>query len=193
MGIENQQFDTYEEWVSYRNEWLFVTNRAGELVEPDDRERAICFDSLGRRMSTGRDFVLADKAKTFPVRWLWPDQVGGIALFSIGCRALKYRAEVLSAALGDSIPDDLTQIVDELRQTLALMDRIGSPASADAFHMMAIRACLVDEAALIVGVVKDIIQDVAAWKFSSEAEWVAKLMPKMLALEKRYEEMKASK
>lgn len=189
MAEENQQFDTYEEWVSYRHEWLFVTNRAGELVEPDDRERAICFDSLGRRMSTGRDFVLAQKAGTFPVRWLWPDQVGGIALYSIGCRALKYRAEVVSAALGDSVPDDLVEIVGQMRETLAMMDVIGSPKSADSLHGMAIRAALVDEARLIVGVVKDIIGDVASWKFSSEAEWAEKLIPKMLALEQRYNEV----
>lgn len=188
MTQQNQQFENFDEWVSNK-EWLMKPNpRTGELERPEPGDAPICFDSVGRHMAGGRDFVLAKKAGTFPIRWLWPEQVGGVALFSIGCRALKYQSEVALMALEETYAGD--PIVENLRATLLMMDRIGSPSGADGLHRMAIQASLVNEAASIVSTLKEMIMDVEKWKSGDLETWAMKLRLKLEVLEEKADQFR---
>lgn len=75
MGEHNQRFDSYEQWTAKASSWL--------TRHPDfDAKsfRAYCFDAKGRRCWIGADFQRARDEGAFPVRWLWPDQIGEIVL-----------------------------------------------------------------------------------------------------------------
>ncbi len=64
-----QQFNNFNEWVTYASSVL--------ICHPNYNERfftAICFDTLGRRCYTGKQFMRARDEGTFPIRWWWPDQ-----------------------------------------------------------------------------------------------------------------------
>jgi hypothetical protein len=75
MGEHNQSFPSYQTWASKASSWLTRHHRY------DGKQfRAICFDAKGRLCTCGADFMRADKDGAFPVRWLWPDQVGEVAL-----------------------------------------------------------------------------------------------------------------
>lgn len=75
MAEHNQRFDTFTEWVNKASSWLT------RHPEYDGKSfRAICFDDKGRLCQIGRDFMRARDEDAFPVRWLWPDQVGELAL-----------------------------------------------------------------------------------------------------------------
>lgn len=71
MAEHNQQFDSFQQWVNMASSWL---TRRGE------RERAICFDAKGRWCPMGREFMRARDEGAFPIRWLWPDQIGLLAV-----------------------------------------------------------------------------------------------------------------
>ena len=75
MAKHDQQFDTFMEWTNHASSWL--------THHPDYNEqnfRAICFDTRGQHCKMGRDFEIARDRCTFPVRWLWPDEIGPIVL-----------------------------------------------------------------------------------------------------------------
>lgn len=181
MSLQNQQFDTFEEWVSNRD-WLMKPHprRPNELVEPDDADKAIMFDARGRRITNGRDMVLAQKEKTFPVRWLWPEEVGSVALYSIGARGLKYRVEVMCVALNahfehgaplEHVRDTMLPLLDFLR----LMDRVGAPAGANALHRQLMQSSLVSEAVVVIEAAHAMLGEVALWRSQDATTW-GKLM-----------------
>lgn len=64
MAEHNQQFDTFEQWVSKAEWWL---TRRGSLV------RATCIDQKGRICQIGKHFMLARDEGAFPVVWVWPE------------------------------------------------------------------------------------------------------------------------
>lgn len=66
MSEQNQQFDNFTQWVNKASSWL---TRHG----PDTR--AICFDAKGRLCTIGKDFMRARDENTFPIWWMWPDQI----------------------------------------------------------------------------------------------------------------------
>ena len=76
MAERNQQFDTFEQWVGKASSWL--TRHPDYSDERHNTFRAICFDAHGRRCAIGRDFARARDEDTFPIKWLWPDQVGHV-------------------------------------------------------------------------------------------------------------------
>jgi hypothetical protein len=57
---------------------------------------AICFDSLGRHCTCGADFMRARDENTFPVRWLWPNEVGQVVLERNAWKSIanKYRGQL---------------------------------------------------------------------------------------------------
>lgn len=70
MAEFDQTFDTYQQWVNKASSWL--------TRHPDYRSglfQPICFDAHGRHCRIGGDFMRAREEGTFPVRWLWPDQI----------------------------------------------------------------------------------------------------------------------
>lgn len=70
MAEHDQSFSSEQEWCSKGNSWL---TRRGPKV------RAICYDTKGRHVSCGGDFMRATKEGAYPVRWLWPEQVAELA------------------------------------------------------------------------------------------------------------------
>ena len=78
MTEHNQQFDTFDQWVARASQWL--TRHPDYSDEKHDMFRVICFDAQGRLCRNGRDFAKARDEDAFPVKWLWPDQVGPMAL-----------------------------------------------------------------------------------------------------------------
>ncbi len=66
MSERDQKFEFHQQWVNKASSWL--TSR-GPNVRP------ICFDTVGNVCSTGTDFRNAKDNDTFPIRWVWPDQV----------------------------------------------------------------------------------------------------------------------
>lgn len=67
MSEADQQFDTFQQWVSRASSWL--TRYEG---------KAICFDRKGRQCFMGREFMRARDENTFPVFWIWDWQVPGL-------------------------------------------------------------------------------------------------------------------
>lgn len=78
---DNQQFKSFEDWVMYASRWLTDHPQYRNTEHGDDRGwrghhfTPICFDTLGRLCRQGADFMRARDEGTFPVRWIWPDQV----------------------------------------------------------------------------------------------------------------------
>ena len=70
MAEHNQQFDSFTQWVNKGSHWLMRRH-------PD---RAVCFDSIGRVCANGGDFMRARDESTFPVHYLWPDQIAKLAI-----------------------------------------------------------------------------------------------------------------
>lgn len=188
MSLQNQQFDSFEEWVSNRH-WLMKPHprKPNELVEPEDGDRAIMFDARGRRVAGGRDMVLARKEGTFPVRWLWPEEIGSVALYSIGARGLKYRIEIMCVALNahftegaplEYVRDTMMPVLDFLR----LMDRVGAPAGANALHRQLMQASLVSEAVTVIEAAHAMLGEVALWKTKDQTEWGNLMLAKCVRL-----------
>lgn len=75
MAEHNQRFDTFNQWVSKASSWL-----TRHPAFHQERFRAICFDSKGRLCRNGGDMMRARDEDAFPVRWVWPDQIGEIVL-----------------------------------------------------------------------------------------------------------------
>lgn len=70
MSYEAQEFKDFDEYTKHNALWL----------KSRPNTRAICFDQQGRLCASDADFRRARDEKTFPVRWIWPDQVGGIVV-----------------------------------------------------------------------------------------------------------------
>jgi len=72
MSERNQQFDDRQQW---RDGWKWLSRRGSQV-------HAICFDALGRPVTSCNDVTRAHTEKAFPIRWLWPNQVARLAM---GC------------------------------------------------------------------------------------------------------------
>ncbi len=70
MAEHDQRFNSFQEWVNKAESWL----TRHSLYDGKDF-RALCFDTKGRICRIGKDFMLARDEGTFPVRWIWPDQI----------------------------------------------------------------------------------------------------------------------
>jgi hypothetical protein len=93
---KEQKFHTFSQWVTHASRVL--------TSHPDYCERnyrAICFDTLGRVCRNGGDFGRARDEGTFPIAWLWPDQVAELAVAlpipsgSYARRLVQHRQELL--------------------------------------------------------------------------------------------------
>ena len=78
MAEHDQRFDDFTQWANKASSWL---TRHPEYREGDAMPfRAICFDAKGRLCQHGGDFKRAHEEGTFPVYWLWPDQIGALVM-----------------------------------------------------------------------------------------------------------------
>jgi hypothetical protein len=85
MTLTTQYFDSFDQWVNRASSWLTCHSDYNDgSVTHYDRFTAICFDTEGRICRIGADFMRARDEGTFPVRWIWPDQVPELALAALG-------------------------------------------------------------------------------------------------------------
>lgn len=79
--FEGQQFTSKQEWVNKASSWLTCHPQYNNTEHGDTKPwrghhfTAMCFDSLGRRVTNGGDFQRAEDDGAFPVWWVWPDQI----------------------------------------------------------------------------------------------------------------------
>jgi hypothetical protein len=79
--FEGQQFTSKQEWINKAQSWLTGHPKYNNTEHGDTKGwrghhfTAMCFDSLGRRVRQGSDFQRAEDEGTFPVWWVWPDQI----------------------------------------------------------------------------------------------------------------------
>jgi len=62
MGLADQKFNNFQEWVNKAHIWLTAHPQYDENFF-----RTICFDSAGRICRMGQDFMRARDEGTFPV------------------------------------------------------------------------------------------------------------------------------
>ena len=173
MSLQDQSFASFDEWNDKRAIWMRGV-RADEIVY---------FDSLGRRCASALHFVRARDDGAFPVRWLMLDQVGSVALYSIGCRALKYHVEkVLNWIDPMGLPPEMADAVSELRGVLDLMNRVGSPAGADALHRQMLMAKLTDASFEVLASFNQFFEDVETWKTRDGVMWKDMMTKKIAKL-----------
>jgi len=90
MPFRDQQFDTFNQWVSRASSWLtcHADYNNTEHGETDGWRghhfTAICFDAKNRICRNGADFKRARDEDAFPVRWIWPDQIPDLVLAAEG-------------------------------------------------------------------------------------------------------------
>ncbi|QIG67292.1 hypothetical protein EVB37_056 [Rhizobium phage RHph_TM3_3_3] len=91
--FEGQQFTSHQQWVNKASSWLtchpqYRNTEHGETKGWRGHHfTAMCFDSLGRRVTNGGDFRRAEEEGTFPVWWIWPDQIPELVLSVAKSRA----------------------------------------------------------------------------------------------------------
>lgn len=84
--FEGQQFTSHQEWVNKASSRLTCHPQYNNTEHGDTKGwrghhfTAMCFDSLGRRVTNGGDFRRAEEEGTFPVWWIWPDQIPELAI-----------------------------------------------------------------------------------------------------------------
>ena len=77
-----QRFDNHQQWVNRASRVLTAHPRYNEGIDYMEPHpfKAVCFDAKGRLCRNGGDMARARDEDAFPVYWLWPDQIGEVAL-----------------------------------------------------------------------------------------------------------------
>jgi len=81
VPIEGQSFINEQDWINRATRCLtlhpeYLNTEHGKVKGwRGPHFTALCFDQAGRRMRNGGDFMRATKEGTYPVWWIWPDQV----------------------------------------------------------------------------------------------------------------------
>lgn len=84
VPVEGQSFSSEQDWInrakrvltshpSYNN-----TEHAKATGWRGRHFTALCFDQAGRRVRNGGDFKRATDEETYPVWWVWPDQISAL-------------------------------------------------------------------------------------------------------------------
>lgn len=84
-ALKEQTFSSFDDWVATAQRKLAfrdMTKAPFKYVTPPDDERAICYDTKGRRCFVGRDFMRARDEGAFPVHYIWPDQIIALAILT---------------------------------------------------------------------------------------------------------------
>jgi len=85
-ALKVQKFDTFNDWVNNASRKLAYNCRDEKLRQyyetPPEDERAICYDTKGRRCFIGKHFMRARDEGTFPVHYIWPEQIIALALLT---------------------------------------------------------------------------------------------------------------
>lgn len=84
VPVEGQSFSCEQDWINRATRTL-TGHEAYNNTEHGERPgwrgphfTALCFDQAGNRMRNGGDFKRATAEGTYPVWWVWPDQIVGL-------------------------------------------------------------------------------------------------------------------
>lgn len=81
IPVEGQSFSSQQDWVNRATRALtghpsYLNTEHGETKGwRGPHFTALCFDQAGNRMRNGGDFMRATEEGTYPVWWIWPDQI----------------------------------------------------------------------------------------------------------------------
>lgn len=80
IPVEGQYFSSFSDWVNSATSRLTAHRDYNNTEHGDAGWRgrhftALCFDQKGRRCTQGEHFMLARDDDSFPVWYVWPDQI----------------------------------------------------------------------------------------------------------------------
>ena len=81
IAVEGQSFGTFDDWVNNATRQLTAHPEYNETSLGDGKGwrgyhfTALCFDQKGKLLRNGGHFMRARDEGTFPVWWVWPDQI----------------------------------------------------------------------------------------------------------------------
>ena len=84
VAVEGQFFSSEQDWINRATRVLtchpaYNNTEHGEATGwRGPHFTAMCFDQAGNRLRNGGDFKRATTAGTYPVWWIWPDQIPAI-------------------------------------------------------------------------------------------------------------------
>jgi len=104
IAVVGQSFGGEQEWVN-RAKRALTSHPQYHNTEHGETKgwrgahfTALCFDQAGNRMRNGGDFMRATREGTYPVWWVWPDQLNGL----LRAAADKARTAVEGPSVGTS-------------------------------------------------------------------------------------------
>jgi hypothetical protein len=134
MAEHDQRFDSFAQWFDEGPSWL---GRRGP------NETAVCLDARNRPCVANADFMRARDQKTFPVRWLWPEDVAALAAAQASECCVPRRGEPSFVLLGrDPQAPDLVEKWADDREAASPGEGKPTMARAIAERMRAYRAQL---------------------------------------------------
>ena len=84
VAVEGQSFSSEQDWIN-RATRVLTSHPAYNNTEHGEAKgwrgphfTTMCFDQAGNRVRNGGDFKRATTAGTYPVWWIWPDQIHAI-------------------------------------------------------------------------------------------------------------------
>lgn len=81
VPFDGQSFSSEQDWINRASRVLTAhpeynnTQHAKQKGWNGHHFTALCFDQMGRRCLSGADFMLATEEETYPIWWVWPDQI----------------------------------------------------------------------------------------------------------------------
>ena len=87
IPIEGQSFSNQQDWINRAAKKLtdhpkyHNTEHQGPAKGwRGEHFTTMCFDQKGRRCRNGADFQRAEDEGTYPIWWVWPDQIAGLIM-----------------------------------------------------------------------------------------------------------------
>jgi hypothetical protein len=87
IAVDNQFFSNHQEWINTatrrltsHSEYLNTEHSGPAKGWRGSHFTAFCFDQKGRRCRNGGDMRRADEDGSFPVWWVWPDQLAELIM-----------------------------------------------------------------------------------------------------------------
>ena len=81
VPIAGQSFSCQQDWINRATRYLTGHPHYNNTEHGENKGwrgahfTALCFDQAGNRMRNGGDFQRATDDDTYPVWWIWPDQI----------------------------------------------------------------------------------------------------------------------
>lgn len=94
IDLEQQKFSNFQDWVDHASDALtchpdYFDTEHNKEGWTGHHFKAICFDAKGRLCRIGCDFMRANDEGSFPVYWVWPDQIPEIFLAKLSPKETK--------------------------------------------------------------------------------------------------------